>query len=152
MASVVIGGDQKHRLTVLEFIDTEATYTKNLRTFAKSSFVSSFYAHAGVTFGTKSKLSPSIVSLFSELMDWWKALLRLHEDLDAELNQKCFRDASNRELLPNSGILLLEALIKRAPFLKAYAEYCRLHPVVLEVIKKERQNSCLLYTSPSPRD
>ena len=142
MASVA-ADDKKHRLTVLEFIDTETAYTKYLRVFASSSFVSSFNTHAGVTFKTKAKLSPALVSLFSEMMDWWKALLRLHEDLDAELNAKCFRGSGNRELLPNSGVLLLEALIKRAPFLKAYAEYCRLHPVVLEVIKKERQSSPL---------
>ena len=42
---------------------------------------------------------------------------------------------------PNSQNYLLSAFAKRAHFLKAYAEYCRLHPIVLELIKEERDES-----------
>ena len=129
-----------HQLSVLEFINTEAAYTQYLRTLNDSVFVEDFRSLAGQTFGTKSSFGRPLVTTFSQLLDWWAALLRLHEDLDVELQELCVHDlrASKPSLLPNSQQNLLLALIKRAPYFKAYAEYCRLHPIALEVIKEER--------------
>ena len=71
--------------------------------------------------------------------------------LDSELQEKCFLRDRNKNLIltesgekqmnPNSQTYLLSAFAKRAHFLKAYAEYCRLHPIVLKLIKAERSVS-----------
>ena len=139
------------RLSVLEFIETESAYTKYLRILAKSDFQEAIRTKCGQSFNTKRTISERISTTFPKLLDWWTALLLLHEDLDAELQEKCFlRDANNniivtasgeKKMHPNSQNYLLSAFAKRAHFLKAYAEYCRLHPIVLELIKEERNES-----------
>ena len=50
-------------------------------------------------------------------------------------------ESGEKQMNPNSQTYLLSAFAKRAHFLKAYAEYCRLHPIVLKLIKAERSES-----------
>ena len=117
------------RLSVLEFIETESAYTKYLRLLAQSEFQQVIRTKCGQTFNTKRSFSERISTSLPQLLDWWSALLFLHEDLDLELQQKCFvRDKNNKimrtsngekKMDPNSQTYLLSAFAKRAHFLKA---------------------------------
>ena len=138
MASMVSSSRAKHennlRLSVLEFIETERAYTNYLRILARSDFQQGIRTKCGQTFNTKRTFSESISTFLPQLLDWWSALLFLHEDLDSELQEKCFLRDRNKNLIltesgekqmnPNSQTYLLSAFAKRAHFLIAEYAAC----------------------------